>query len=74
MKSATLAEKIGLSSGYTSEIEGGLKTVSIDILKRYEKVFGIEPQFIMTFADKLKNKKGLEKKIFENMIKTVVEF
>ena len=74
MKSATLAKKIGLSSGYTSEIEGGLKTVSIDILKRYEKVFGVSPQFIMTFAEKLKDKPGLEKKLFETMIKTIAEY
>ena len=74
MKSVYLAKKIGLSSSYTSEIEGGHKTISIDMLKSYEKVFGVDPSFIMMFADKLKNKKGLEKKIFENIIKTIAEY
>lgn len=42
MRAGELAEKVGISQGYLSEIESGKKTGSLSVLKRIAEVLGVE--------------------------------
>ena len=48
-----LAEKLGISKSYLSEIESGKKTPTIDLLNRYADYFDIPVSSIMFFAENL---------------------
>jgi ribosome-binding protein aMBF1 (putative translation factor) len=42
LRAGELAEKVGISQGYLSEIEAGKKTGSLSVLKRIAEVLGVE--------------------------------
>jgi len=42
MRAGELAEKVGISQGYLSELESGKKTGSLSVLKRIAEVLGVE--------------------------------
>jgi transcriptional regulator with XRE-family HTH domain len=48
-----LAEKLGISKSYISEIESGKKTPTIDLLNKYSNFFDIPTSSIMFFAENL---------------------
>lgn len=55
LKQVELAEKIGVSKSYISEIENKNKNPSLDILQKYSEVFNIPISAIMFFAEELPN-------------------
>lgn len=62
-KSAQLAEMLGLSQSYISELENNKKYPSIDILDRYAKLFNMKKSTLMYFAESLEvENKKMEKK------------
>jgi transcriptional regulator with XRE-family HTH domain len=71
VKAIDMAKKIGKAPGYLSELENGIKTVPIDVIASYARIFGVKSSFLMKFSEKLKQDKGMEKKIFEETIKTI---
>ncbi len=52
-KSAQLAEELGLSQSYISELENGKKQPSIEVLDRYAKLFNMKKSTLMLFAESL---------------------
>lgn len=47
-----LAQKIGLSKSFLSELESGNKKVSIDVLEKYADFFRIPLSSLLLFAEK----------------------
>ncbi len=56
-----LAEKLGISKSYLSEIEAGKKTPTLDLLNRYSEVFDIPVSSILFFSENLNNGTRTEK-------------
>lgn len=56
-----LAEKLGISKSYLSEIESGKKTPTIKLLNRYADLFDIPASSIMFFSESLNKDVKTEK-------------
>ncbi|MEH2223111.1 helix-turn-helix transcriptional regulator [Nostoc sp.] len=56
-----LAEKLGISKSYLSEIESGKKVPTLDLLNRYSEVFDIPVSSIMFFSESLNKDVRTEK-------------
>ncbi|SFM34675.1 helix-turn-helix domain-containing protein [Pelosinus propionicus] len=69
-KSKEVAEKIGVSASYLSEIESGKKTPTLDLLQKYSDVFGIRLSTLMFFAEEL-NREIPKEKIKDNVRKYI---
>ncbi len=52
MTQATLANRLGISGSYLSEIENGKKRPSLDILEGYAKVFGVPASTFLIFEER----------------------
>jgi len=50
-----LAEKLGISRSYLSEIESGKKSPSIELLDKYSSIFDIPPSSLLLFSENLEN-------------------
>lgn len=50
-----LADKLGISRSYLSEIESGKKTPSIELLEKYADIFDVSPSSLLLFSENLKN-------------------
>lgn len=61
LKQFELAEKLGVSKSYISEIESGSKKPSLELVERYSKEFNIPVSSIMFFAEELPNAKRGDK-------------
>lgn len=65
-KSVEVAEQIGTSQGYISEIENGHKQPSLDILEKYAKMFDMKLSTLMLFAESIedgeRDKRGVRAK------------
>ena len=55
MKQTELADRLGISKSYLSEIESGKKEPKIELIKRYSSEFGIPNSSILFFAEGLEN-------------------
>lgn len=53
MKSVELAEKLGISSSYLSEIEKGKKQPPISLINKYSDIFDINVSAILAFSEKI---------------------
>ncbi|WP_417494640.1 helix-turn-helix transcriptional regulator [Maricaulis sp.] len=53
LKQKELAEKLGVSNSYVSEIENGNRTPSLDVIERYAETFRIPVSSIMFFAENI---------------------
>lgn len=51
LKQKELAEQLGISASYLSEIEKEHKDPSLDLIQRYSDLFGIPKSAIMFFAE-----------------------
>lgn len=51
MTQAELAEKIGMSKSYISEIEAGAKRVNVEILEKYATEFDFPLSHIMIYSE-----------------------
>ena len=54
-KSAQLAEELGLSQSYISELENGKKQPSIEVLDRYARLFNMKKSTLMLFAESIES-------------------
>jgi transcriptional regulator with XRE-family HTH domain len=52
-KSKDLAEKLGISQSYLSEIENGKKAPTLEIINKYSEVFKMKPSTLLFFAEEL---------------------
>ena len=56
LKQNILADKLGISTSYLSEIESNKKKVTVDILEKYSNVFSIPVSSLMMFSENIDNK------------------
>lgn len=54
-KSAELAEMLGLSQSYVSELENNKKQPTMDVLDKYAKVFDMKKSTLLLFAESLES-------------------
>lgn len=59
----SLAEKLGVSRSYISELESGNRTPSLDLLGRYADVFNIPISSLVFFAEALQDQENLSGRI-----------
>lgn len=52
---AALAERLGISKSYLSEVEGGKKAPTIDLLQKYSEVFGVPASSFLLFSESLES-------------------
>ncbi len=64
----TLAEELGVSKGYLSEIESQKKKPSIELIDKYSKCFGISSSAILLFSEELDKDRGPFKISIRNKI------
>ncbi|GBO51656.1 transcriptional regulator [Pseudanabaena sp. lw0831] len=65
-----LAEKLGISKSYLSEIESGKKQPTLDLLNRYSSIFDIPLSSILFFSENLESDVKADK--FKNFISSKV--
>jgi transcriptional regulator with XRE-family HTH domain len=50
-----LADKLGISNSYLSEIESGKKTPTLEVIEKYSQVFNMPSSSILFFSENLNN-------------------
>lgn len=64
LKIRELAEQIGLSPSYISELENGRKTPNLGVIAKYSERFDVPSSSIIEFAEQLEaNEKGIKARI-----------
>ncbi len=56
-----LADKLGISNSYLSEIESGKKTPTLEVIEKYSETFNMPSSSILFFSENLKNGGNSEK-------------
>lgn len=56
-----LAEKLGISKSYLSEIESGKKIPTLELLNKYKDIFDIPVSSILLFSETISNNSFSEK-------------
>lgn len=64
-----LAQRLGISKSYLSEIESGKKTISVDLLGKYSDEFSLPVSSLVFFSEKVSG----DKRITENFRAAVAE-
>lgn len=67
IKQVELAERIGISKSYLSELESGKKVISLDVLNKYSEAFDIPVSSLVFFSESIDNK-GLLPLNFKRMV------
>lgn len=55
MRQQDLADRLGLSKSYVSELENGKKVPSMEVIQKYSDAFGIPPSSILFFSENLQD-------------------
>lgn len=53
LKQVELAEELGISKSYLSELESGRKSLSMDLLHKYAEVFSVPASSLLMFSENL---------------------
>lgn len=53
LKQAELADKLGISKSYMSEIEKGVKSPSVELINKYAEIFGMPASSILFFSENM---------------------
>jgi transcriptional regulator with XRE-family HTH domain len=73
LKAVELAEKLGISQSYLSEIESGKKVPTLELIRKYAEVFNTTPSAILFFSEDLE--KVDTKRNYRNLIrKKTIQF
>ena len=75
MKQDELSKELDISKSYLSELEAGKKTISLDILDKYSRVFSIPVSSLLLFSENLDSKPTSKTKVnFANKILKLIEW
>ena len=55
MSQTALAERLGISKSYLSEIESGKKSPTLELIQKYAETFGMPLSSLLFFAENLEN-------------------
>lgn len=61
LKQTELADKLEISNSYLSEIEGGVKSPSVELLGKYAELFRIPVSTLLLFSERLHEKRISER-------------
>lgn len=61
LRQTEMAEQLGISKSYLSEIEKGSKRPTLDLVEKYASRFGIPVSSILFFSENINNSKAYEK-------------
>lgn len=61
LRQTEMADQLGISKSYLSEIEKGSKKPTLDLVEKYSNRFGIPASSIMFFSENIDNTKAYEK-------------
>lgn len=61
MKQKGLAQRLGISNSYLSELESGKKTPTLEIIEKYSEVFKMPSSSILFFSEHFENGEKSEK-------------
>ena len=61
MNQKDLAERLGISNSYLSELESGKKTPTLEMIQKYSEVFKMPSSSILFFSEHCKNGEKSEK-------------
>lgn len=61
LRQTEMADKLGVSKSYLSEIEKGSKTPSLDLVNKYAEFFSVPVSSIMFFSENINNTRAYEK-------------
>ena len=61
MNQTDLAERLGISNSYLSELESGKKTPTLEVIEKYAEVFKMPSSSILFFSEQLNNGEKSEK-------------
>lgn len=73
LKQFELADKLGISASYLSEIEKGIKEPSMSIMDEYSKLFKIPKSSILFFVENIEKPRATKNVISKKII-TMLEF
>lgn len=55
MSQTALADRLGISKSYLSEIESGKKSPTLELIQKYAETFGMPLSSLLFFAENLEN-------------------
>lgn len=55
MNQSALAERLGISKSYLSELEGGKKSPTLELLQKYAETFNMPLSSLLFFAENVDN-------------------
>lgn len=58
LSQTALADRLGISKSYLSEIESGKKTVTLELLEKYAEVFNMPASSLLFFSERLSDSKS----------------
>ena len=61
MNQKDLAERLGISNSYLSELESGKKTPTLEMIEKYSEVFKMPSSSILFFSEHFENGEKSEK-------------
>lgn len=73
VKQNELAKSLSISNSYLSEIEAGIKTPTIELLKKYSKNFNLPLSSIMLFSEHLDDPKHMTSRIRSSVAKKLIK-
>lgn len=72
LKQGDLAERLGLSKSFVSELESGRKSPSVEVIEKYSREFGIPASSILFFSEQLDTKASSSANSAKNAIASKV--
>ncbi len=61
LKQVELAEELGISKSFLSEIESGRKAVSMELLQKYADIFSVPASSLLMFSENIEAAKASDK-------------
>ena len=74
MKQRELAERLGISKSYLSEIESGKKTPSLELVNRYAEEFDLPASSILFFSESLAGEDGKSSRVRSLIADKILSF
>lgn len=68
MKQGELADSLGISKSYLSELERGEKKVSLDVLKKYADAFDVPASTFLSFMEALEGESEVRRARAEKLL------
>jgi transcriptional regulator with XRE-family HTH domain len=75
LKQIDLAERLDISPSYLSEIETGKKSVSMELLEKYSRIFKIPASSLLLFSERMDSSLTEKGRVFATeKIMTIIEW